>query len=122
MIKKKIRKTAVKRRHKGIRVKIQGTTERPRLAVHRTNLHIYAQIIDDVNGVTVASASTVEKDLRDKFSNCGNIEAAKVVGQLVAERAKKANVENVVFDRGGFVYHGRVSALADAAREAGLQF
>lgn len=93
---------------------------RPRLSVHRTNKQIYAQIIDDVNGVTLASASSLDKDL--KLKNGGNKEAAQKVGKLVAERAKKAGVSQVQFDRGGFIYHGRVKAVADSAREAGLDF
>ncbi|TNE63339.1 MAG: 50S ribosomal protein L18 [Alphaproteobacteria bacterium] len=93
---------------------------RPRLSVHRTNQHIYAQIIDDVKGVTLAAASTVEKDLREDATS--NIGAATKVGQLIAERAKAAGVAQVVFDRGAFLYHGRVKALAEAAREGGLDF
>ena len=93
---------------------------RPRLSIHRTNQHIYAQIIDDVKGVTLAAASTVEKDLRDGATS--NADAATKVGKLIAERAKAAGVANVVFDRGAFLYHGRVKALADAAREGGLEF
>lgn len=93
---------------------------RPRLSVHRSGKNIYAQIIDDKRGVTIASASTLEKDLRSKSG--GNIEAASAVGKLVAERATKQGVSSVVFDRGGYIYHGRVKALADAAREAGLEF
>lgn len=95
---------------------------RPRLSIHRTNLHIYAQIIDDKAGVTLAAASTVEKDLRAQMKNGGNVDAAKVVGALIAERAKAAGVTDVVFDRGGCIYHGRVKALAEAAREGGLTF
>ena len=93
---------------------------RPRLSVHRTNQHIYAQIIDDVKGATLAAASTVEKDLRTDATS--NVEAATKVGKLIAERAKAAGVGSVVFDRGGFLYHGRVKALADAARDSGLDF
>ncbi|WP_417457549.1 50S ribosomal protein L18 [Kordiimonas sp.] len=93
---------------------------RPRLSVHRTNQHIYAQIIDDVKGATLVAASTAEKDLRGDATS--NIEAATKVGKLIAERAKAAGVAEVVFDRGGFLYHGRVKALADAAREGGLAF
>ena len=93
---------------------------RPRLSIHRTNKAIYAQVIDDIKGVTVAAASTLDKDLGIK--NGGNAEAASKVGKLVAERAKKAGVEKVQFDRGSFLYHGRVKALADAAREGGLEF
>jgi large subunit ribosomal protein L18 len=104
--------------HSRIRKKVRGTAERPRLAVYRSLNHIYAQVIDDDNGKTLATASTTEKALAG--SNGGNIEAAKRVGAAVAERAKAAGVENVVFDRGGYVYHGRVKALLDATREAGL--
>lgn len=104
--------------HSRIRRKVQGTTERPRLAIYRSVNHIYAQIIDDENGRTLASASTVEKDLRS--GSGGNIAAAEQIGRLVAERAIAAGITNVVFDRGGYVYHGRVKALTDAARAAGL--
>lgn len=104
--------------HSRIRKKVHGTTERPRLAVYRSVKHIYAQIIDDRSGKTLASASTTEKALAGKTG--GNVEAAKGVGKAIAERAKKAGIENVVFDRGGYVYHGRVKALIDASREAGL--
>jgi large subunit ribosomal protein L18 len=95
---------------------------RPRLTVHRSSKHIYAQIIDDVRGVTLASASTLDKDLKGKVNTGADCNAAVSVGKLVAERAKKSGVDTVVFDRGGFIYHGRVKALADAAREAGLKF
>ena len=108
------------RRHLRVRKKIQGTTERPRLNVFRSSKHIYAQIIDDVRGVTLASASTLDKDL--SIENGGNVEAARQIGELIAKRAKANGVSNVVFDRGGYLYHGRVQALADAAREAGLEF
>ena len=94
--------------------------QRPRLSIHRSGRHIYAQIIDDAQGKTVASASTVEKDVRGKSG--ANVDAATLVGKAVAERAKKAGVTKVVFDRGGFLFHGRVKALADAAREGGLEF
>jgi large subunit ribosomal protein L18 len=104
--------------HSRIRKKVRGTAERPRLAVFRSVSHIYAQIIDDANGKTLAAASSVEKDL--KGSTGGNIEAAQRIGKAVAERALAAGVANVVFDRGGYVYHGRVKALLDATREAGL--
>lgn len=104
--------------HGRIRKKVSGTQERPRLAIFRSVNHIYAQIIDDASGKTLASASTVEKDL--KGSTGGNVEAAKKVGKTIAERALAAGVSNVVFDRGGYVYHGRVKALLDATREAGL--
>ena len=105
--------------HKRIRRKVSGTQERPRLAVFRSLNHIYAQVIDDGQGVTVASAASTEKDLKGKG---GNITGAKLIGQKVAERAKEKGITRVVFDRGGYLYHGRVKALADAAREAGLEF
>ena len=104
--------------HSRIRKKVSGTEQRPRLAIYRSLNHIYAQVIDDVNGRTLAAASTTEKDLRGTTG--GNIEAAQRVGRTIAERALGAGVENVVFDRGGYVYHGRVKALLDATREAGL--
>jgi large subunit ribosomal protein L18 len=109
------------RRHARVRRKVVGTPERPRLAVSRSNAHISAQVIDDSTGRTVASAASVEKDVRSAGAG-GNKSAAAVVGRLVAERARAAGVTAVVFDRGGFLYHGRVAALADAAREAGLEF
>ena len=109
------------RRHFRVRKKVAGTAERPRLAVFRSNKHISAQVIDDRSGRTLAAASTVEKDLRDA-GGTGNKAAATAVGKLVAERAKAAGVTSVVFDRGGFQYHGRVAAVAEAAREAGLEF
>jgi len=95
---------------------------RPRLSVYRSSQHIYAQVIDDVNGVTLACASTIDTQLKAKLKKTANKDAAAAVGKLVAERAKKAGVEKVIFDRGQFIYHGRVAALADAAREAGLSF
>ena len=117
---KKIDKNAMRqKRHVRVRGKISGTSERPRLNVFRSNANIYAQIIDDVNGVTLVAASTLEKDFEGAT---GNIEAAKKVGALVAERAKAKGIEEVVFDRGGYIYHGRVAALAEGAREAGLKF
>ena len=122
MIKTSNKKEQVRKRHQRVRLKIQGTTECPRLAVYRSTKHIYAQVIDDVKGVTVAAASSVDKELKEKLSHGGNIDAARVVGELVAQRALKAGVVDCVFDRGGFLYHGRVAALADAAREAGLNF
>jgi large subunit ribosomal protein L18 len=108
------------RRHRRVRKKVRGTAERPRLAVFRSNNHIYAQVIDDVAGRTLASASTADASI--KGGATGNVDAAAKVGTLVAERAKAAGVEKVVFDRGGFRYHGRVAALADAARAGGLEF
>ena len=116
----KKKQLARKRRHFRVRKHIRGTAERPRLAVFRSNKHITAQVIDDVAGRTLAAASTVEADLRS--GPTANKEAATSVGKLVAERAKAAGVTKVVFDRGGNLYHGRVAAVADAAREAGLEF
>ena len=107
------------RRKRRVRAKIFGTPERPRLCVHRTNANIYAQVIDDANGVTLVSASSTEKDFG---SYGGNKEAARKVGQIVAERAKAKGISVVVFDRGGYLYHGRVKELAEGAREGGLQF
>jgi large subunit ribosomal protein L18 len=106
------------RRHRRVRKKMMGTSERPRLAVFRSNKHIYVQAIDDVAGTTIASASTMETDLRS--GSTATVDAAKQVGKLIGERAKAAGVTTAVFDRGGFKYHGRVAALADGAREAGL--
>ncbi len=122
MIKKENRKLNAAKRHKRIRVNLSGTAERPRLTVYRSTKHIYVQIIDDVKGVTLVSAGSVEPEVKAKMAHGGNIEASKVIGKLVAERAKNAGVSKVVFDRGGFLYHGRIAALADAAREAGLEF
>lgn len=107
------------KRHKRVRGKIAGTPERPRLNVFRSGTNIYAQIIDDANGVTLAAASSVEKDFE---GHGGNVEAAKKVGLAIAERAKAKGVSVVVFDRGGYLYHGRVKALAEGAREGGLEF
>ncbi|GKS14449.1 50S ribosomal protein L18 [Paenibacillus chitinolyticus] len=121
MITKGDKNKARLKRHLRVRKKIQGTTARPRLNIFRSEKHMYAQIIDDVNGVTVASASTQDKELNE-VSNGGNVEAARKVGELVANRAKAKGVSQVVFDRGGYLYHGRVQALAEAAREAGLEF
>ena len=107
------------KRHKRVRGKVSGTAARPRLSVFRSLQHVYAQLIDDEKAITVAAASTVEKDF-DGYG--GNIEAAKKVGNLIAARAKELGIEKVVFDRGGNIYHGRIQALAEAAREGGLQF
>jgi large subunit ribosomal protein L18 len=115
----KYKREARIRRHRRVRKKVLGSAERPRLAVFRSNRHITAQVIDDRSGRTLAAASTYEADLRQGSSNA---EAAAKVGALVAERAKEAGVDKVVFDRGGFMYHGRIAALADAARDAGLEF
>ena len=119
MIKKPDTNVQRKRRHKRVRGKVSGTPERPRLNVFRSEKHIYAQVIDDTKGVTLCSASSVEK----AFDGSGsNKEAARKVGKAVAERAKEKGIESVVFDRGGYIYHGRVKELADAAREGGLTF
>ena len=122
MITKGDKNKARLKRHLRVRKKINGTTQRPRLSVFRSSKHIYAQLIDDVKGVTVASASTLDKELADQVGNGGNIEAARKIGELIANRAKAKGVEQIVFDRGGYLYHGRIQALADAAREAGLEF
>ena len=111
-----------KKRHRRVRYKVNGTAERPRLNVSRSIQHIYAQLIDDTSGHTVAAASTVDASLRESLKSGGNIEAAKAVGKLIAERGQAKGIQAVVFDRGGYKYHGRVQALADGAREAGLQF
>lgn len=122
MIKQEIRKPRVQKRHRSLRLKLSGDATCPRLAVYRSTKHIYAQIIDDVTRLTIASASSNDKELKAKLSHGGNIDAAKLVGEEVAKKAIKAGVKNIVFDRGGFLYHGRIAALADAAREAGLEF
>ena len=119
MFNKRDRNEVRKIRHERVRKKISGTPDRPRLCVFRSNKHIYAQIIDDVNGVTLVSASSLDKAIE---GNGGNKEAAKAVGKLVAERAKEKNIVDVVFDRGGNIYHGRVKELAEGARESGLNF
>jgi large subunit ribosomal protein L18 len=108
--------------HQRVRQAVSGTPERPRLCVYRSLGHIYAQVVDDLGGRTLVSASTVDKTTRGQIKGGGNIAAAKIVGKAVAERAIAAGVKQVVFDRGGYRYHGRVQALADAAREAGLKF
>ena len=119
MVSKKDKNAQRLKRHARVRAKVSGTTERPRLAVYRSNANIYAQIIDDVAGNTLVAASSVEKGFE---GNGGNIEAAKKVGAMIAERALQKGIEEVVFDRGGYVYHGRVAALAEGAREGGLKF
>ncbi|APH06649.1 50S ribosomal protein L18 [Bacillus weihaiensis] len=120
MITKADKNVVRKKRHARVRAKLTGTTTRPRLNVYRSNTHIYAQVIDDTNSVTLASASTLDKDF--SLDSKGNVEAAKQVGELVAKRAIEKGVKSVVFDRGGYLYHGRIKALAEAAREAGLEF
>ena len=119
MIKRPDTRAQRMKRHSRVRNKISGTPERPRLSVFRSENNIYAQIIDDVAGSTLVSASTVEKGFE---GSGGNVEAAKKIGALIAERALKKGIEEVVFDRGGYIYHGRVQALADGAREGGLKF
>ena len=120
MITKLDKNVARKKRHMRVRKDLFGTEERPRLNVFRSNKHIYAQLIDDINGITLASASTVDKEFDADAT--GNSDAAKKVGELIAKRALDKGHKNVVFDRGGYLYHGRVKTLADAAREAGLEF
>ena len=122
MIKKPEKKKIRSRIHKRSRRKLSGTAARPRLAVFRSEAHIYAQVIDDVAGATVVSASSVDKVAEGGKKKGGNVAAAKAIGKLVAERAKEKGIKSVVFDRGGYQYHGRVKALADAARAAGLEF
>ncbi len=119
MVAKQDSNKARKKRHKRVRGKISGTAECPRLDVYRSLSNIYVQLIDDVRGVTLAQASTVEKEFTQYG---GNVEAAKEVGKKIAERAKAAGIEKCVFDRGGYVYHGRVAAVAESAREGGLKF
>ena len=110
-------------KHYRLRKDLKGTADRPRLSVYRSNLHMYAQLIDDVQGYPLASASTVEKEVRQKLDNrTSDVNAARTVGELIAKRALEKGITTVVFDRGGFLYHGKIQALADAAREAGLQF
>lgn len=113
---------ARRQRHLRVRRRVAGTAERPRLAVFRSHRHVYAQLIDDTAGRTIATASTVEAGLRGQLESTGTIEAARVVGRLIAERAREKGIEQVVFDRGGYLYHGRVAAVAEGAREAGLKF
>jgi large subunit ribosomal protein L18 len=116
------RKESTRRRHSRVRRKVSGTADRPRLAIFRSNQHIYAQAIDDTEHHTLVSASTLDPDLKEKVEAAGNCDASSQVGKLVAERLLEKGIKQVVFDRGGNLYHGRVKALADAAREAGLEF
>lgn len=120
MITKQDKNVVRKKRHQHVRRRVTGTAERPRLNVFRSSKHIYAQLVDDVNGVTLAASSTIDKDL--KIENGGNVQAAKQVGETVAKRALDKGIETIVFDRGGYLYHGRIKALAEGAREAGLKF
>ncbi|PRX26221.1 LSU ribosomal protein L18P [Orenia metallireducens] len=116
------KREAREKRHKRIRNKVQGTPDRPRLNVYRSNQHIYAQVIDDFAGETLVAASSVDKEISEKVSNGGNKDAAKTVGEYIAKRALDKGITTVVFDRGGYDYHGRVKALAESARENGLKF
>lgn len=120
MITKVDKNVVRKKRHARVRSKLSGTAERPRLNVYRSNKHIYAQIIDDEKGVTLVSASTLDKEAN--LESTGNVEAAKRVGELIAKRAVEKGIKDVVFDRGGYLYHGRIKALAESARENGLEF
>ena len=122
MDKLKAKQAKLERRHRRVRAKVSGTAARPRLCVTRTNTNIYAQVIDDVSGVTVAAASTLDPEVKGSVKSGGTVEAARVVGEAIGRRALAANVTAVVFDRGGRIYHGRVKALADGARSAGLEF
>ncbi|MGB4751329.1 MAG: 50S ribosomal protein L18 [Fervidobacterium sp.] len=123
MIKREDRKRLRLMRHKRLRKRISGTPERPRLSVYRSEKHIYAQIIDDTKGVTLVAVSTVEEELRNKLNQkTWNVQAAKEVGKIIAERATAKGIKEIVFDRGGYKYHGRIKALADSARESGLKF
>jgi len=122
MINKTARNVARKKRHMRIRNKISGTAVRPRLAVFRSNNHIYAQVIDDDAQHTLVAASTMEKDIREKIEKTGNVEAARIVGEALAQKAVARGITEVIFDRSGYLYHGKVMALAEAAREGGLKF
>lgn len=116
------RRAAREKRHRRIRARVSGTAQRPRLNVFRSNQHIYAQVVDDVRKHTLVAASTLDAGLRPQLSDNNKVEEAKLVGRLIAERAQAIGIKQVVFDRGGYLYHGRIKALADAAREAGLDF
>ena len=122
MVSKKSRTVVREQKHRRLRNRFSGTAERPRLAVFRSNNHMYAQIIDDTVGKTLVSASTLDKEVKAECEKTNNVEAATVVGKVVAKRALEKGITTVVYDRGGFVYEGKVKALADAAREAGLEF
>jgi len=122
MIIKPVKNTIRVRKHERVRKRIKGTTERPRLNVFRSLHHIYAQVIDDTTGKTLVAASTLDPAVKGKLKSYGNKDAAKEVGKLVAQKAVDAGIKQVVFDRGGYLYHGRVKELAEAAREAGLEF
>ena len=122
MVRKESRAKVRENKHRRLRNRISGTTERPRLAVFRSNNHMYAQIIDDTVGNTIAAASTLYKDVKDEVEKTNNVAAAAQVGTVIAKRALEKGITTVVFDRGGYIYQGKVQALADAAREAGLTF
>lgn len=122
MISKKSRTQIREKKHMKLRNRFKGTAERPRLAVYRSNMHMYAQIIDDDAHATIVSASTVQKDVKAELEKTNDVAAAAYLGKVIAERAKEKGITTVVFDRGGYIYHGKVKALADAAREAGLEF
>ena len=122
MVSKKSRSEVRLNKHRKLRNRFSGTAERPRLAVFRSNNHMYAQIIDDTVGNTLVSASTLQKDVKAELEKTNNVDAAAYLGTVIAKRAIEAGIKEVVFDRGGFIYHGKVKALADAAREAGLEF
>ncbi len=122
MVSKKSRAEVRLKKHRRIRNRFSGTAERPRLAVFRSNNHMYAQIIDDTVGNTLVAASTLDKDVKAQVEKTNNVDAAACVGTVIAKKALEKGIKEVVFDRGGFVYHGKVQALADAAREAGLEF
>ncbi|MDR0454871.1 MAG: 50S ribosomal protein L18 [Deferribacteraceae bacterium] len=122
MVNTKEKYLARERRHIRLRKKLKGTPARPRLSVYKSNHYLYAQIIDDLNGKTLVSANSLEKELRAKYRSVVNIKVAEAVGSLIGERAKAKGINSVVFDRGGFKYHGRVKSLADAARKSGLEF
>ena len=122
MVRKESRQKVRVKKHMRIRNRLSGTTERPRLAVFRSNNHMYAQIIDDTVGNTLVAASTVEKEVKAELEKTNNVDAAAYLGTVIAKRAIEKGIDTVVFDRGGFLYHGKIQALADAAREAGLNF
>jgi large subunit ribosomal protein L18 len=122
MVSKKSRTEVREKKHRKVRNHLSGSAERPRLAVFRSNNHMYAQVIDDVAGTTLVAASTVEKSVRSELEKTNNVEAAAYLGKVIGTRALEKGISAVVFDRGGFIYHGKVKALAEAAREAGLEF
>ena len=122
MLKKPSKNSLRKKRHMRLRNKISGSAERPRLNVYRSSGHIYAQVIDDTKGITLVSASSMEDSIKEQVKSTGSKEAAALVGKMVGDRAKEKGIESITFDRGGYIYHGRVKALAEGVREAGLKF